>query len=95
FSHFLKKFAQDKLGTFNSADELQDVMNAWIRQYVMIDERASPEMKARYPLRRANIQVAEVRGSPGNYQMVMELLPHYQLDDMAAGLRMVTRLAGS
>lgn len=95
FAHFLKKFAQDKLGTFNSADELEDALNGWIRQFVMVDERASPEMKARYPLRRANIQVGEVRGSPGNYQMLMELLPHYQLDDMAAGLRMVTRMSGT
>lgn len=95
FAHFLKKFAQDKLGVFNDADELSDVMQSWIRQYVMVDERASPEMKARFPLRRANIQVTEVRGSPGNYQMLMELLPHYQLDDMAAGLRLVTRLIGS
>ncbi len=94
FSHYLKKFAQDKLGTFNSAEELQDALNSWINQFVTADERASPDAKARYPLRRASIQVAEIRGKPGNYQMMMELLPHYQLDDMAAGLRLVTRMAG-
>jgi type VI secretion system ImpC/EvpB family protein len=93
FAHYLKRFAQDKIGSFNSADELEALLSGWIRAYVTADERASPEIKARYPLRQAEVHVVEARNSPGNYQLVMELLPHYQLDDMAASLRLVTRLA--
>lgn len=95
FAHYLKRFAQDKIGSFNTADELQDHLTDWIREYVTVSDNATPEAKAKYPLRKANVQVTEARQSPGNYQLIMELLPHYQLDDMAATLRLVTRVAGT
>jgi type VI secretion system ImpC/EvpB family protein len=93
FAHYLKRYARDKLGTYQDPDSLETLLTDWIRKYVTTDEKAAADVKARYPLRKAQIHVKEAKNNPGNYQLVIDLLPHYQLDDMAASLRLVTRLA--
>ena len=51
-------------------------------------------MKARYPLREAEVEVARIPAEPGKFKVVMNLRPHYQLDQLAASVQLVTRVAG-
>jgi type VI secretion system ImpC/EvpB family protein len=92
FAHYLKVQARDMLGDFTSSEKMQDDMNRWLADYVAPDPRAAAEIKAKYPLLEGRVEVRETPGSPGNYRMIMHLLPHYQLDRLTASLRLVTRL---
>lgn len=95
FAHYLKVLARQKIGSVQSAEELETILRDWIRNYVTDDPTAKPEMKARYPLRQAEIEVEQAAGQPGVYRMRMQLLPHYQLDDLCASLHLVHRMATS
>src|SRR5688572_13419873 len=67
-AHFLKVMARDKIGSFMEAEDAQRWLNTWINQYVNSSPGASAEMKARFPLAEAKIEVKEVPGQPGVYR---------------------------
>jgi type VI secretion system ImpC/EvpB family protein len=92
FAHYLKVLARNKLGAFNSGEELENYLNRWLSSYVSADEKAGPATKARFPLLDGRVAVRDTPGSPGSYRMVMHLLPHFQLDRLSASLRLTTRL---
>jgi type VI secretion system protein ImpC len=78
-----------------SAQQAEDFLNRWIHKYVTADDSASQEIKARYPLREARVEVIEVKGKPGVYHAVAYLRPHYQLDELTISLRLVAELPES
>ena len=86
---------REKIGSFASAGNVEDFLNRWIAQYVLLDDNASQESKARSPLREARIEVAEIPGKPGAYKSVAFLRPHYQLDELSVSLRLVAELPKS
>ena len=94
-AHYLKAMMRDKIGSFASAGNVQDFLNKWISQYVLLDDGASHEAKAQYPLREASVEVSEVAGRPGVYKAVAFLRPHFQLDELSVSLRLVAELPQS
>lgn len=91
-AHYLKAMMRDKIGSFASVQNVEDFLNRWIAQYVLLDDNATQELKAQFPLREASIQVAEVPGKPGAYRAVAFLRPHFQLDELSVSLRLVAEL---
>jgi len=91
-AHYLKSIMRDKIGSFASRQNVQDYMNTWMAQYVLLDDSASQEAKAKYPLREARVDVVEVPGRPGVYRAVAFLRPHFQLDELTISLRLVAEL---
>jgi type VI secretion system protein ImpC len=59
---------------------------------VLLDDSASQDMKAKFPLREARIEVEEVAGKPGVYRAISYLRPHFQLDELDVSLRLVAEL---
>lgn len=94
-AHFMKAIMRDKVGSFASRQNVEDFLNEWLSQYVLLDDNAGQEAKAKYPLREARVEVAEVPGKPGCYKAVTFLRPHYQLDELTASLRLVSELPQS
>jgi type VI secretion system protein ImpC len=92
FAHYLKAMMRDKIGSFMTKQNAQDFLNRWISNYVLLDDNASQETKARLPLREARIDVTEIPGKPGAYRAVAFLKPHFQLDELSVSLRMVADL---
>ncbi|MCX6604078.1 MAG: type VI secretion system contractile sheath large subunit [Acidobacteria bacterium] len=92
FAHYLKAMMRDKIGSFMSRSSCESFLNQWISQYVLLDDDASPDMKAKYPLREARIDVSEIPGKPGAYRAVSFLKPHFQLDELSVSLRLVADL---
>lgn len=92
FAHYLKAMMRDKVGSFMSRDQCEDFLNRWINNYVTLDDKASQETKASYPLREARVDVVEVPGKPGVYKAVAFLKPHFQLDELSVSLRLVAEL---
>ena len=91
-AHYLKAMMREKIGSFASAGNVEDFLNRWVAQYVLLDDNATQEAKAQYPLREASVQVSEVPGKPGVYRAVAFLRPHFQLDELSVSLRLVAEL---
>jgi type VI secretion system protein ImpC len=91
-AHFLKCIARDKIGSFMERQDMEDFLKRWISNYVLADEKPTPEMKARYPLAEAEISVEEIPGAPGSYNAVAMLRPWLQLEELTTSLRMVAKL---
>jgi type VI secretion system protein ImpC len=94
-AHYMKAMMRDKIGSFASASNVEDFLNRWLTQYVLLDDNASQEQKAQFPLREASVQVTEVPGRPGVYRAVSFLRPHFQLDELSVSLRLVAELPQS
>jgi type VI secretion system protein ImpC len=91
-AHYLKVIARDKIGAFMEASDCQDWLNRWIAQYICADAKPTAEMKAKYPLAEAKIEVREVPGQPGVYNAVAWLRPWLQMEELTTSLRMVARI---
>ena len=94
-AHYMKAMMRDKIGSFAAASNVEDFLNRWLTQYVLLDDNASQEAKAQFPLREASVQVSEVPGRPGVYRAVSFLRPHFQLDELSVSLRLVAELPQS
>jgi type VI secretion system protein ImpC len=92
FAHYLKSMMRDKIGSFMSRKEAEMFLNRWISKYVLENDVAPAEQKAKYPLREARVDVAEIPGKPGAYRAVAFLRPHFQLDELTVSLRLVANL---
>jgi len=91
-AHFLKVMARDKVGSFMEAGDAEEWLNRWISSYVNASPGASAEMKARFPLAEANIEVKEVPGQPGVYSAVAWMRPWLQMEELSASMRMVANI---
>lgn len=91
-AHFLKVMARDKIGSFMTVDEGEVWLNQWINKYVNGSPDASAEMKAKFPLAEAKIEVKEIPGSPGAYSAIAWLRPWLQMEELTASLRMVATI---
>ena len=94
-AHYMKAMMRDKIGSFAAASNVEDFLNRWLMQYVLLDDNASQEQKAQFPLREASVQVHEVPGRAGVYRAVSFLRPHFQLDELSVSLRLVAELPKS
>ena len=92
FAHYMKVIMRDKIGSFMTRDNVQAFLNTWISDYILLNDNAPQDIKAKYPLRDARIDVTEVPGKPGCYRAVAFLKPHFQLEELTVSLRLVADL---
>ena len=93
FAHYIKLLGRRFIGTMKTAEEVQQALIYWLMSYVTSSDDASQDSKSRLPLRDASVEIKEVPGKAGAYSCVLYLRPHFQLDDIATGFRLVTQLA--
>lgn len=93
FAHYIKVLGRDRVGSTMTAEQCQEFLNKWLINYCEGSDSASNEVKARYPLREGRVEVRETPGKPGAYSCTVFLRPHYQLDDISTGFRLITELA--
>lgn len=92
FAHYIKVMMRDKIGSFASRENVANYLNNWIAEYVLLNDSAGQETKARLPLREARIDVTEVPGKPGAYRAIAFLRPHFQLNELTVSMRLVAEL---
>ena len=92
FAHYIKVIMRDKIGSFLTQGNVAELLNNWIAQYVMLNDDAGQELKARYPLREARVDVTADPARPGCYRAVVFLRPHFQLEELTVSLRLVATL---
>ncbi len=93
FAHFLKVMVRDRVGSFVTPEECERDLQTWLHGFCLGNDDASQDQKARYPLREGSVQVRAIPGKPGNYQCVIHLRPHFQLDQVFSTFKLVTELA--
>lgn len=92
FAHYIKAMMRDKVGSFMSRDEVSIYLNNWLAGYILLNDDAPQDMKARFPLREGRVDVFDVPGEPGSYRAVVFLRPHFQLEELTVSLRLVASL---
>lgn len=92
FAHYIKVIMRDKVGSFMTRANVESFLNSWVAQYVLLDDSATQEVKARFPLRQANVLVTDVPGKPGAYKATVFLKPHFQLEELTTSIRLVAEL---
>lgn len=90
-AHYLKVIARDKIGSFKEATDMESDLNRWINNYVNAAQ-GGQEMRAKYPLREAKVQVQAIPGKPGSYNAIAWMRPWLQLEELSASLRMVAEI---
>ncbi len=94
-SHYIKVIGRDRVGSFATAAECEALLMGWLRKYTLGNDDASYEMKAKYPLREASVQVRDVPGQPGSFRSIIHLRPHFQLEQVVTSFKLVTELTGA
>jgi type VI secretion system protein ImpD len=92
FAHYIKVMMRDRLGRFETPENIEEQLQQWLMNYVSGSDGGSAEMKARYPLRACEVRVREVPGKPGSFRAVMHLQPHFHLDHVVSSFRLVTEI---
>ena len=92
FAHYLKVMARDKIGSVMEAEDCERWLNRWILNYVNGNENAGQEMKSRFPLREARVEVREIPGRPGAYNAIAYMRPWLQMEELTTSMRMVARI---
>ena len=92
FAHYLKVMGRDKIGSFMEAGNVETWLNRWIQNYVNPNVNAGQDMKARFPLREARVEVKEIPGKPGSYTAIAYLRPWLQMEELTTSLRMVANI---
>lgn len=92
FAHYLKVMGRDRVGGYRSPEECEAQLQRWLHGYTMATEGASDELRARFPLRNASVSVRARPGESGRYYSVIRLQPHFQLDQLVTGMRLITEL---
>jgi type VI secretion system ImpC/EvpB family protein len=92
FAHYVKVLGRDKVGTFAGPAECGHYLSRWLDKYVTANDDAGPELRAKYPLREASVEVRARPDNPGVYLCIIHLRPHLQFDQVVTAVRLVTEL---
>ncbi|NDL71884.1 type VI secretion system contractile sheath large subunit [Vreelandella alkaliphila] len=91
-AHYVKVLQREQIGSWKERQDLERELNAWIRQYVADQENPPADVRSRRPLRAASIQVSDVNGEPGWYQVSLSVRPHFKYMGASFELSLVGRL---
>lgn len=91
-AHYLKVLQREQIGSWKERQDLESELNRWIKQYVADQENPSADVRSRRPLRAARVQVHDVGGNPGWYQVVLSVRPHFKYMGASFEISLVGRL---
>lgn len=92
FAHYLKVMARDKIGSFMEASDCELWLNRWINNYVNANATTNQDLKSKYPLAAAKVEVKEIPGQPGAYHAIAWLRPWLQFEELTTSMRLVARI---
>ena len=91
-AHYLKVIQRENIGASKEREELQIELEKWIKTLVTDMPNPGPELKARCPLSKAQIEVQDIADNPGFYNVSMMVRPHFQIEGVDVSLSLVSRL---
>ena len=90
FAHYIRILARESVGRWTTAEDCEKYINRWLRDYLEGTDSATPEAKARRPLREGKVVVRETPGRVGAFTAQITLKPHHQLDTLTEAFRLST-----
>ncbi|NOX93320.1 MAG: type VI secretion system contractile sheath large subunit [Gammaproteobacteria bacterium] len=75
-SHYLKMMQRENIGSWKTRLDIDKELNNWLRQYVSDMDNPTPAVRARRPLRKAQVKIREVDGKSGWYLIRLTVVPH-------------------
>ena len=75
-SHYIKMMQREHIGSWTNRREIDQGLNNWLKQLVSDMDNPAPGVRARRPLRRAEIKVREVEGKADWFLTKIEITPH-------------------
>lgn len=91
-AHYIKVLQREQIGSWKERRDLDSELNKWIKQYVADQENPSADVRSRRPLRAARIEVSDVAGDPGWYQVSLAVRPHFKYMGANFEISLVGRL---
>jgi type VI secretion system protein ImpC len=91
-AHYIKVLQREQIGSWKQRQDLERELNGWLKQYIADQENPSSDVRSRRPLRAAHIEVQDVAGNPGWYQVSMAVRPHFKYMGANFELSLVGRL---
>lgn len=91
-AHYIKVLQREQIGSWKERQDLERELNGWIKQYVADQENPPADVRSRRPLRAAKIEVHDVEGDPGWYQVSLSVRPHFKYMGANFELSLVGRL---
>ncbi|CAM2806444.1 MULTISPECIES: type VI secretion system contractile sheath large subunit [Vibrio] len=91
-AHYVKVLQREQIGAWKERQDLERELNSWIKQYVADQENPPADVRSRRPLRAAKIEVMDVEGNPGWYQVTLSVRPHFKYMGANFELSLVGRL---
>ena len=79
-AHYLKVIQRDNIQTWQSPTKMQTELTDWMRQYAADMDNPTEEVANRRPIRKFNIDVAEVPGEVGFYKVDLQVMPHIKFE---------------
>ncbi|MDJ0838736.1 MAG: type VI secretion system contractile sheath large subunit [Acidobacteriota bacterium] len=91
-SHYLKVIQRENIGAAKEKQDLQKELDEWIQRLVTNMPGAGADLKARRPLKHAQIIVEDLPESPGWYDVKMFVRPHFQVEGINVELSLVSKM---
>jgi len=91
-AHYIKVLQREQIGSWKERRDLESELNKWIKQYVADQENPTADVRSRRPLRAANVEVSDVAGDPGWYQVSLAVRPHFKYMGANFEISLVGRL---
>jgi len=91
-AHYIKVLQREQIGSWKERRDLESELNKWIKQYVADQENPSADVRSRRPLRAARVEVSDVAGDPGWYQVSLAVRPHFKYMGANFEISLVGRL---
>ncbi|VVN92454.1 type VI secretion system contractile sheath large subunit [Pseudomonas fluorescens] len=91
-AHYIKVLQREQIGSWKERQDLERDLNMWLKQYVADQENPSSDVRSRRPLRAARIEVQDVEGNPGWYQVSLAVRPHFKYMGANFEISLVGRL---
>ena len=91
-AHYIKVLQREQIGSWKERQDLERELNKWVKQYIADQENPSADVRSRRPLRSAKIEVSDVPGDPGWYQVSLAVRPHFKYMGANFEISLVGRL---
>lgn len=91
-AHYIKVLQREQIGSWKERKDLESELNKWIKQYVADQENPPADVRSRRPLRAAKVEVSDVVGDPGWYQVSLAVRPHFKYMGANFEISLVGRL---
>lgn len=91
-AHYIKVLQREQIGSWKERQDMERELNIWLKQYIADQDNPSADVRSRRPLRAAQINVQDVAGNPGWYQVSLSVRPHFKYMGANFEISLVGRL---